>query len=66
MHVAIWAAAVSLGGLGLWTYRHTPPEQMTEPIQWQRMQARIGITFGLLAVILWYAFMIRNLNILAQ
>lgn len=66
LHVALWAAAISTGGLGLWVYRHTPPEQMTEPIQWQRMQARIGLGEGLLAVILWYAFMIRNLAILGQ
>lgn len=62
--VIFWAAAISSGGLAMWVYRHTPPTQMTEPIQMQRMQARVGIGLGLAAVALWYVFILSHKPIL--
>ncbi len=60
IHVLIWAFSMSLAGLALWTYRHTPPEQRNESIQLQCLQARIGLIFSLLAVVLWYAFILTH------
>ncbi len=60
VHVLVWAAAITLGSLALWIYRHTPAEQMTEPIQMQRGQARVGLFFGVMAVVLWYIFVITH------
>lgn len=60
IHVLVWSAAISLAGFSLWIYRHTPAEQMTEPIQLQRAQARIGLFFGIIAVVLWYIFVITH------
>ena len=62
--VIFWAAAISTGGLAMWVYRFTPAEQMTEPIQMQRMQARVGIGLGLAAVTLWYVFVLSHKSIL--
>ncbi len=59
--VLLYAAAISTGGFALWTYRHTPASQMTEPIQMQRFQARAGIVLGFLAVVLWYVFILTHL-----
>lgn len=56
--VLIWAAALSTGLLALWTYRHTPVDRMPEEVILQRFQARVGVGLGLLAVVLWYIFMI--------
>ena len=58
--VALWAAALATGGLTLWVYRRTPAEQMSEAVLMQRLQARVGIILGLLAVGLWYAFVITH------
>lgn len=63
--VLIWAAALSTGLLALWTYRHTPIEQMPEEVLLQRLQARVGIGLGLVAVALWYAFMISRFSTLS-
>lgn len=56
--VLIWAAALSSGLLALWTYRHTPVDRMPEEVLLQRLQARVGVGLGLVAVVLWYIFMI--------
>ncbi len=53
VHVLVWSLAITLAAFCLWIYRHTPAEQMTEPIQLQRAQARIGLFFGLIAVVMW-------------
>ncbi len=58
--VLIWAAALSSGLLALWTYRHTPVDRMPEEVLLQRLQARVGVGLGLVAVTLWYIFMITR------
>ncbi len=60
--VLIWAAAISTGLLALWTYRHTPVDQMPEEVHLQRMQARLGVALGLVAVALWYIYMITRFS----
>lgn len=62
--VLAYAGAISIGGLALWIYRHTPPEMTTEPIRMQKLQARIGIAMGLTAVALWYVFIFTHKPIL--
>lgn|GEM_PF-6266576 len=62
--VLIWAAALSTGLLALWTYRHTPLERMPEEVQLQRLQARVGITLGLISITLWYIYMIVRFSTL--
>lgn len=57
-----YAAALSTAGWALWTYRHTPPDQMTEEIQLQRLQSRVGIALGLVAVFLWYTFIFTHVR----
>jgi len=63
--VLIWAAALSTGLLALWTYRHTPRDRMPEEVLLQRVQARVGVALGLIAVVMWYVFMIVRLSMLA-
>jgi len=58
--VLIWAAALSSGLLALWTYRHTPVDRMPQEVLLQRFQARVGVGLGLVAVTLWYIFMISR------
>lgn len=60
--VLIWAAAISTGLLALWTYRHTPPDQMPEEVHLQRMQARVGVALGMVAVALWYTYTISRFS----
>jgi len=60
IHVVTWSLALTLSGLALWIYRHTPPEQMPEEVFLQRTQARIGLAFGLLSVMLWYLFVLTH------
>ena len=62
--VLVWAAAISTGLLALWTYRHTPVDQMAAEVHLQRLQARVGVIFGLVAVFMWYVFMIVRLSAL--
>lgn len=59
--VLVWAAALATGLLALWTWRRTPAERLPEEVLLQRLQARVGVGLGLLAVALWYAFMITHL-----
>jgi len=54
--VALYAAALAGGGWVLWTYRALPPERTPEEISLQRLQARVGIGLGLVAVVLWYVY----------
>lgn len=60
--VLIWAAAISTGLLALWTYRHTPPDQMLAEVHLQRAQARVGVALGLVAVTMWYIYMITRFS----
>ncbi len=60
VHVVIWSLAITLAAFSLWIYRHTPAQQMTEPIQLQRAQARTGLILGLIAVVIWYIFVISH------
>lgn len=57
--VVLYAIAISAGYLALWTYRYTSPATMTEPIHMQRMQARIGLGLGILAVTMWYVILLN-------
>lgn len=63
--VLVWAAALSTGLLALWTYRHTPIDRMPEEVQMQRLQARVGVTLGLISVTLWYIYMIARFSTLS-
>lgn len=60
VHVVIWSIAITMAAFSLWIYRHTPGEQMTEPIQMQRAQARVGLILGLVGVVLWYVFVVTH------
>lgn len=62
--VLVWAAGLSCGLLALWTYRHTPASAMSEEVLLQRLQARVGVALGLVAVAMWYVFMIVRLSTL--
>ncbi len=62
--VLVWAAGLSCGLLALWTYRHTPASTMSEQVLLQRLQARVGVALGLVAVAMWYVFMIARLSTL--
>ena len=56
--VLMWAATLTSGLLALWTYRHTPVDRLPEEVLLQRLQARVGVGLGLLAIFLWYIFII--------
>jgi len=60
IHVGVWSLAICFSGLSMWIYRQTPAEQMSEPIQLQRAQARIGLILGLVGVVLWYVFVLTH------
>lgn len=60
----LWSAGLALGGYALWTYRHKPADQMPEELLTQRLQARVGIVLGLIAVMLWYIFVLTHKAIL--
>ncbi len=62
--VLVWAAAISSGLLALWTYRHTPAGAMSEEVLLQRLQARVGVGLGLVAVTMWYIFLIVRFSTL--
>lgn len=62
--VGLYSAALATGGFCLWIYRATPAESMTDEILMQRLQARVGIALGLLAVALWYVFILTHKTVL--
>ena len=60
VEVIAFSATLATSLLSLWIYRYTPAEQMSDEILMQRLQARVGLTLGLLAVLGWYVFVLTN------
>ncbi len=56
--LAIDPAAICMGTLVLWIYRRD--ESALETVQQQRLQARIGVVLGLLAVVVGYSFVFAH------
>lgn len=60
----LYAGTLTTGYLAVWIYRGTPETMRSDEVQMQRLQAQVGLTLGIFAVIFWYLFILVHKPIL--